>query len=261
VQVPLVPLRILVLAFGQPWEGSALVQGTFVRKSYENRLLASLPSGVIRELAPHLAPIDLPMGQTLHSPSQNVDKVYFLEEGICSVVVTLGTGATVEVGRIGREGFVGMAAILGGRRSPNRFFMAIAGHGYSIKAKSLLLQSESSPQLRNCLLRSVQSLFVQTAQTAACNRVHALPERLARWLLMSDDSIKADHAPVTQEFLAMMLGTRPSSISVAASILQKGGLISYRRGRMKIQNRAGLEEAACECYQVVRDEYSRIALV
>jgi CRP-like cAMP-binding protein len=154
-----------------------------------------------------------------------------------------------------------MSAILGGGQSPYRFFMALPGHGYAIKTKSLLLQTEASAKLRNCLLRSVQSLLVQTAQTAACNRMHGLPERLARWLLMCDDRVQTDRAPITQELLAMMLGTRPSSISVAASALQKGGLIAYSRGLMRIRNRPGLVEAACECYQVVNKEYLRLGLL
>jgi CRP-like cAMP-binding protein len=149
---------------------------------------------------------------------------------------------------------------LGASVSPNRFFMGLPGHGYSIKGKSLVLQMEASSLLRDCLLRSVQSLLVQIAQTAACNRMHELPGRLARWLLMCDDKIEADLAPVTQEFLAMTLGTRASSISVAASVLQKDGLIAYRRGRMKIQDRAGLAGVACECYRVVNDEYLGLGL-
>jgi CRP-like cAMP-binding protein len=224
-------------------------------------LLASLPASAIKQLAPHLVAVDLPKDKTLHNPGQTVDTVYFLEEGICSIVVTLGSGATVEVGRIGREGFVGAAAVLGAGHSPNRFFMSIAGHGYSIKAKTLLLHTDESSESRHCFLRSVQSLLVQTAQTAACNRMHELPERLARWLLMCDDRIQTDSAPITQEFLAMMLGTRPSSISVATGVLQKSGLIRYSRGRMRIQDRAGLAKAACECYQVVKDEYHRLGPV
>lgn len=234
------------------------MQSTSLRKIYKNRLLASMPPHAIEQLALHLIPVDLPMNHILHQAGHFIDRVYFLEEGICSMVVTLGTGATVEVGRIGNEGFVGVAAILRVSQSPNRFFMALPGHGYSIEVETLLLHAEASSQLRNCLLRSVQSLLVQTAQTAACNRMHELPERLARWLLMCDDRIQTPDVPVTQEFLAMMLGTRPSSISVAASGLQKAGLISYSRGLMKIQDRAGLAEAACECYQAVNDEYSRI---
>jgi len=231
------------------------------QKTYKNMLLASLPADLILQIAPRLVPVNLPKDQTLHHPGLSVESVYFLEEGICSMVVALASGGTVEVGRIGREGFVGMSAILGGGQSPYRFFMALPGHGYAIKTKSLLLQTEASAKLRNCLLRSVQSLLVQTAQTAACNRMHGLPERLARWLLMCDDRVQTDRAPITQELLAMMLGTRPSSISVAASALRKGGLIAYSRGLMRIRNRPGLVEAACECYQVVNKEYLRLGLL
>jgi CRP-like cAMP-binding protein len=237
------------------------VQTTSIQKTYKNKILASLPASVIEQLVPHLVPVSLPKEQTLHRPGQPVDRVYFLEEGICSMVVTLETGAIIEVGRIGREGFVGMAAILGAGHSPYRFFMALPGRGYTIRATTLLLQTAGSSHLRDCLLRSVQSLLVQTAQTAACNRMHGLPKRLARWLLMCDDRMQTDHAPITQELLAMMLGTRPSSISVAASALQRGGLISYSRGLMKIQDRPGLTEAACECYQVVNKEYLRLGLL
>jgi CRP-like cAMP-binding protein len=214
------------------------------QKTYKNRLLASLPADLILQIAPHLVPVNLPKDQTLHHPGRVVDRVYFLEEG-----------------RIGREGFVGMSAILGAGHSPYRFFMAFPGHGYAIKTKTLLMQTETSSKLRNCLLRSVQSLLVQTAQTAACNRMHELPERLARWLLMCDDRAQTDRAPITQELLAMMLGTRPSSISVAASALRKGGLIAYSRGLMRIRNRPGLVEAACECYQFVNNEYLRLGLL
>jgi len=237
------------------------MQSSSFQKPYKNRLLASLPEPVIEQLAPHLWPVDLFMNQTLHDPSQPADTVYFLEEGFCSIVVTMETGATVEVGIVGRDGFVGMAAILDAGRSPNRCFMAIPGHGYSIKARTLRAQSDASSQLRNCLLRSVQSQLVQTAQTAACNRIHTLPERLARCLLMCYDRIQADHATITQESLAMMLGTDRSSISVAAGVLQKSGLIAYSRGDMKIQDRAGLVSAACECYQVVNDECFRLGLL
>jgi CRP-like cAMP-binding protein len=230
-------------------------------KTYKNKILASLPPNVLRQIAEHLVPVTLPKYETLHHPGQIVDHVYFLEDGICSMVVILESGNVVEVGGVGREGFVGMAAVLGSVQSPYRFFMALPGHGYAIRAKTLLLHTESSCELRSILLRSVQSLLVQTAQTAACNRMHELPERLARWLLMCDDRIEADHAPVTQELLAMMLGTRPSSISVAASALKKSGLISYSRGLMRIKDRDGLIEAACECYHVINKEYLRLGLL
>jgi CRP-like cAMP-binding protein len=217
-----------------------------------------LPPVIIEELAPHLLPVDLPMNRILHDAGQTVDTLYFLEDGICSIVVTMESGFTVEVGRIGRFGFVGIAAVLGAVHSPNRCFMQIPGNGYAIDAKTLLLQSEAFSELRMCLLRSVQSLLVQTAQNAACNRLHELPERLARWLLMCHDRIPADQVPITQELLATMLGTRRSTVSIAAGQLQKAGFIAYSRGHMTIQNRAGLVNAACECYQVVEDESIRL---
>jgi CRP-like cAMP-binding protein len=217
-----------------------------------------LPTTLIEQLTPHLQPVDLPLHRILQQPGEVVDKVYFLEDGICSMVVTMESGAMIEVGRIGRDEFVGMAAVLGVSHAPYRCLMAIPGHGYSIQAKTLLHQSDSTAQLRVCLLRSVHSLLVQTAQTAACNRVHELPQRLARWILMCDDRIDTDYAPVTQDLLAMMLGTRRSSVSVAAGVLQKAGLIEYKRGRLTIQDRAGLVKAACECYGVVNEEYLRL---
>jgi CRP-like cAMP-binding protein len=232
-----------------------------LQKTFKNRILASLPANVIEQIAPHLVPVDLPKDHTLYHPGQIVESVYFLEEGISSMVVTLETGTAIEVRTTGRDGFVGAVAVLGAGHSPYRFFMALPGHGYTIKVKTLLLHTEASSHLRNCLLRSIQSLLVQTAQTAACNRMHELPQRLARWLLMCDDRMQIDHSPITQEFLAMTLGTRPSSISLAASALQKGGFISYSRGFMKIRNRVGLVGAACECYQVVNNEYLRLGLM
>jgi CRP-like cAMP-binding protein len=169
-------------------------------------------------------------------------------------------GSSVEVGFIGREGFVGTAAVLDSGSSPNRYFMQVPGYGYRIKAKVLRELADTCAPLRLCLLRAVQGLLVQTAQTAACNRLHNLEERLARWLLMCRDRVQSDQILVTQEFLATMLGTRRSSVTVAAGMLQKAGLITSTRGRVAILDHAGLADAACECYQVVHDEYVRLGL-
>ena len=229
--------------------------------TYKNRLLAALPAHEIQELAPHLIPVDLPKDLTLQQPGQTVEAVYFLEEGICSIVAAMEDGMTVEVGIIGRDGFVGTPAALGAGHSPNRCFMQIPGYGFRVKAKILSEQSDASRPLRLCLLRSVQGLLVQTAQSAACNRVHELHERLARWLLMCRARIQTDQFLITQEFLAGMLGTRRSSVTIAAGILQKAGLIIYLRGHLTIQNHAGLKNAACECYKIVQDEYLRLGLL
>ena len=228
---------------------------------YQNRILASLSPADIDSLAPHLSTIELPMNHPLHSPSQESGMVYFLEDGVCSIVATMENGATVEVGLIGRDGFVGMAAALGTSHLPNRCFMQIPGHGFCIKSQILIQHIKQSRELHLALLRGVQGLMVQTAQTAACNRVHELHERLARWLLMCYDRVRANPVPITQEFLAMMLGTGRSSVTVAAGALQKAGLIAFARGHVTIKNHAGLVEASCECYQVVHDEYVRLKLL
>jgi CRP-like cAMP-binding protein len=167
-------------------------------------------------------------------------------------------GTTVEVGLIGREGFVGIPAMLGTISSPFRSFMQIPGSGFRVKTKVLLEQCDASAALRLCLLRCVHGILMQTAQTAACNRVHDLHERLARWLLMCQDRVQDDQIVITQELLAIMLGTRRSTVAVASAVLQKAGFITHTRGRVIIHDRPGLANAACECYQVVRDEFVRL---
>ena len=237
------------------------MQSIPVPQTYKNRILASLPACEIERLAPHLSPVTLKLSRTLHDPGQVVDTVYFLEDGLCSIVVTMKTGNTIEVGITGRDGFVGVPAVLGTGHSPNRSFMQIAGHGFSVKANILLEQLEESSELRRCLQGGIQGLLVQTAQTAACNRVHELEERLARWLMMCHDRVQNDHFAITHEFLAMMLGTRRTSVTVAAGILYDAGLIEYSRGKVTIKDREGLAHAACECYQIIHDEYVRLGLL
>jgi CRP-like cAMP-binding protein len=232
-----------------------------VPQAYKNRVLASLPAVEIKCLAPHLSPVTLKINRNLHDPGQTIDTVYFLEEGVCSVVVTMENGNSVEVGIIGRDGFVGLSGVLGTERSPNRAFMQIPGHGFSVKAKVLQEQCEVSSELRLRFQRFVQAMLVQTAQTAACNRVHELEERLARWLLMCQDRVQNDRIPITHEFLAMMLGTRRTTVTVAAGMLHKAGLIAYSRGNVTIENRKGLEQAACECYHIIHEEYARLGLL
>jgi CRP-like cAMP-binding protein len=229
--------------------------------TYNNRLLASLPAEAIELLAPHLKLIDLPRNRTLKRPNQAADGAYFLEGGVCSILANMEDGTSVDVGLIGREGFVGTAAVLDTGRSPNWHFMRIPGYGFRMKAPVLRALADTCTPLRLCLLRSVQGLLVQIAQTAACNRLHDLHERLARWLLMCRNRVESDQILITQESLATMLGTRRSSVTVAAGILQKAGLITCTRGRVSILDHAGLAAAACECYQVVHDEYVRLGLL
>lgn len=156
---------------------------------------------------------------------------------------------------------VGLPAVLGSDRAANRTFIHLPGDGFSVKAEILRQQAQSSSELRSCVQLAVQGYLAQTAQTAACNRIHELEERLARWLLMCSDRLQSDHIPITHEFLAMMLGTRRSSVSIAAGILHKSGLITYSRGSVTIKNREGLTHAACKCYQSVLEEYVQLGLL
>ena len=229
--------------------------------SFKNRILSALPATVMQQVSPHLSAVDLPRNRTLDEANRAADYVYFLEDGVCSIVTTMENGTGVEVGVIGSEGFVGISAALGSDFSPNRYFMQIPGYGFCMKTGIFTGLVDLNAPLRLCLLRSVQGLLVQTAQTAGCNRLHELHERLARWLLMCRDRVQSDQILVTQEFLAIMLGTRRSSVTVAAGILQKAGLITGSRGCVTVQDHTGLEDAACECYQVVHDEYVRLGLL
>jgi CRP-like cAMP-binding protein len=231
------------------------------KTSYENRLLAALPEPVINQLAPYLTRVQLPKNLTLHAPGKTIESVYFVEAGICSIVATVEDGECIEVGLTGREGFVGTSAVLGAGRSPNRAFMQIAGHGYRVPVSILMRLMNTHAPLRDCLWLSVHAQMVQTAQTAACNRVHELHERLARWLLMCYDRVKESLIPITQEFLATMLGTRRSSVNLAAGTLQKAGLIRCTRGRVILLDRDGLIAASCECYRVCHDETVRLGLL
>ena len=239
------------------WEPEVTIQQPF-----KNQILASLPAAEAARLFPHLRPQIFKRNQTLYDLRQRVETVYFLENGLCFIATTMEDGGAVGVGIIGREGFVGATALLGGGNSPYRSFVQIAGSGYAIKAKTLAEQFQSgSSQLSLSLRRHLQAMIVQISQTAVCNRVHELEERLARWLLMCHDRVQLDDLPITHELLAMMLGTRRSSVTVAAGILQKAGLIRYSHGHVRIENRKGLEKAACECYSIVQDEYVRLGLL
>jgi CRP-like cAMP-binding protein len=231
------------------------------QQPYKNRVLAAMSAWDIQRLSVHLVPVTLKSKRSLHEQGEQIDTVYFLEDAVASVVITMENGSTVEVGLIGRDGVVGLPAVMGTGRAANRTFIQLPGHGFSVKAKILREQAEASSELRSCLQLAVQGYLAQTAQTAACNRVHELEERLARWLLMCSDRVQSDHIPITHEFLAMMLGTRRSSVTVAAGVLHKAGLITYSRGSVTIQNRDGLVLAACECYQSVHEEYTRLGLL
>jgi CRP-like cAMP-binding protein len=226
---------------------------------FKNRVLASLPRSELNRLKPHLAPVVLEQHTNLLD-GKNSD-AYFLEEGIASVVVSLSNGATVEVGVIGRDGVVGIPILLGADSAPGRTFMQIAGSGFCIEGSLLRKEFERAGELRHYLQRYMHGFMVQTAQTAVCNRLHSIEERLSRWLLTCRDRTGSDELRLTHDFLGQMLGAPRSTVTLAAGLLQRAGLIDYSRGDVMIQNHVELAKVACECYRTVRDEFRRLQLL
>jgi CRP-like cAMP-binding protein len=227
---------------------------------YKNRILASLPKAEIARLAPHLSPLTLEIGTTLLGPDEHITHAYFLESGLASVVVAMADGNTVETGITGNDGVVGIPVLLGTKSMPTRTFIQIAGAGYRIPAQRLFEAYEKPGMLRKQINRYFQAHLAQTAQTAACNRLHDIQERLARWLLICHDRMESDTFHLTHEFLGHMLGTPRTTVTLAAGLLHKAGLVDYSRGKVHIKNRKGLEEAACECYKTIRDEFERLGI-
>jgi CRP-like cAMP-binding protein len=221
-------------------------------KAIANVILLSLPDAEYNMLRPHLEPLELPQYKILHEPGEKIDFAYFLNEGMASLVVLSRDGRSVEVGVVGREGMVGMSVIVGLQRGTFRSIMQMAGSGVRIRSEifsDILLNASS---LRSGLSRFGLMHGMQVAQLAACNRLHEIVQRLARWLLMCQDRCDSQLLPLTHEFLAQMLGTGRPSVSLAAGVLESAGLIENLRGTVKILNRKGLEETACECYGVIQ---------
>ena len=233
---------------------SQLQQQSAVR----NRLLAALPPDGFAALAPALRPVELDFRQTLHRPDRPLEAAYFPESGMVSMLAPLEEGQTMEVGIVGREGLVGLPVVLGADSATTEALVQMQGAALRVPAPELRDAFGRSAALRAVLLRYAQAHHAQVVQTAACNGQHAVDERFARWMLMAHDRAGGDEFPMTQEFMAMMLGVRRAGISVAAGTLQKAGVIDYAYGRVAVLDRAGLEAASCECYATVRRQYERL---
>jgi CRP-like cAMP-binding protein len=227
--------------------------------TFRNEILASLPDDDITALMPMLTRVSLVSQQVLHERETPIVDVFFIENGIASLSADTLDEGQVEVGLTGWEGFVGASVILNpDALSVHRAFVQVNGSAYRMSAVALRAAIERSGRLRDRCLRYVDLLMVQTSQAAACNARHNLPERLARWLLMTRDRVDTHHLPVTQEFLSIMLGVRRAGVSLAASALQTGGLIRQSRGRITIIDNAGLEAASCDCYRIIQQSRNRI---
>ncbi len=218
-----------------------------------NVILLSLPDDEFQFIRPHLEAVDLPQYQILHEPGERLDYGYFINDGMTSLVVITKDGRSVEVGIVGREGMVGMPLIVGMQRGLWRGIMQIAGSGVRLRSEILEEILLVSPNLRLELNRYALLHGLQVAQIAACNRLHEIEQRLARWLLMCQDRVDSQMLNLTHEFLAQMLGTGRPSVTLATGILERAGMIQNFRGTVKIINRKQLEDSACECYGVIQN--------
>lgn len=224
----------------------------------ENKILAALSTSAYQRLVPHLERVNLPLQQVLYKAGEPITHVYFLNQAIASLVCIQEDGSTVEAGVVSNDGMVGLPVIWGGNSTTTTAFIQVANDGMRMKAEHLIAEFKRGGELQSLLLRYTQALFTQVTQTAACNRLHTIEERLARWLLIVSDRVQSDRFPRTQEFIAQMLGCRRAGVTVAAGILSRAGMISYRRGYITILNREDLENASCECYSIVKNEYARL---
>ncbi len=224
----------------------------------QNHLLAALPAEDRARLIPHLERVPMPLGDVLYESGSELRHVYFPTTSIVSLLYVMLDGASAEIAVVGNEGIIGVALFMGGESMPNRAVVQSAGHAYRLKGQLLKQEFNRSGELQHLLLRYTQALLTQMAQTAVCNRHHSLDQQLCRWLLLSLDRLPSDELVMTQELIANMLGVRREGVTEAAGNLQKAGLITYRRGRIRVLDRAGLEARACECYAVVKTEFDRL---
>lgn len=221
-----------------------------------NKILAQLPS-TSRQWLQSLELVKLPTGTVLCEPDEQVDQVYFVNSALVSIVSTNSEGAAVEIGMVGYEGMVGVAAILGGV-TPYRAIVQMGGEAYRVNGRKLAEEFRNNPFLRDLLLKYTNAFIIQIAQSSICNCYHSLQERLCRWLLVARDAVRNDVLYMTHDVIARLLGTRRASVTVAAGLLQRAGLIKISRGQLTILDPAGLEAMACECYGMMREGIRRL---
>ncbi|MCU1342451.1 MAG: transcriptional regulator, Crp/Fnr family [Candidatus Acidoferrum typicum] len=230
---------------------------SFDGQTIYNAILLDLPRRECENVFAKMELVQTPPRFVLNESAEYIKFVYFVNSGLISILNIMSDGKSVEVGLTGKEGFVGLPVAVGFQTSPTRALTQIAGTAFRVNAKAIENILRECPELEKHLHRYALELALQGAQLAACNRLHEVDERLARWLLMSQDRVGTPNLSLTQESLSMMLGTRRASVTIAAGILQKAGFITYQRGHVKIQSRAGLENAACECYRILNKQLKR----
>ena len=223
-----------------------------------NRLLAALPRAEYVRLLPYLEKVSLAYQQRLYDANTPIPYVWFIERGVASVIRDTQDGPLIEICVIGNEGLVGLPVFLGSESTPRHVLVQVPGAGLRMRATIFRREVRAGSPLHDLLHPYTQAIINQMAQGMVCNRMHSIAQRCARWLLLTHDRVSSDQFPLTQEFLAHMLGVRRASVSTVASKLQKAGLIRYSRGVITILDRPGLEAAACECYRIIEAEYDRL---
>jgi CRP-like cAMP-binding protein len=223
-----------------------------------NRLLAALPAREYRRLRPGLEPVALAQKQVLYQPGDRIRWAYFPGGGVVSLVALMSDGSRTEAGVIGREGVVGVPALLGGGTSPFQAIVQNAGDAVRMDAGALRTEVTRGGALRRLFDLYFDALHTQVGQLAACNRLHTVEQRYCCWLLMTQDRVGAERFSLTQEFMAQMLGTNRTGVTEVAGRLQREGLIHYLRGKLAVRDRPGLEATACECYRAIRRRYERL---
>ena len=224
----------------------------------QNHLLAALPADDYTRLAPDLELIPMPLGWALYESGDQLGYLYFPTTSIVSLLYVMESGASAEIAITGNEGLVGISLFMGGESTPSRAVVQSAGNGYRLRSNILKREFALGGNLQHLALRYTQALITQMAQTAVCNRHHAVDQQLCRWLLLSLDRLHGDELLMTQELIANMLGVRREGVTEAAGKLQDEGLIRYSRGHIKVLDRAKLEKRVCECYAVVKKEFDRL---
>jgi CRP-like cAMP-binding protein len=225
---------------------------------FQNRLLAALPTADYQRLLPQLEAVPLELGVALYESGGEQGYVYFPTASIVSLLYVMQDGASAEIAVVGHEGVVGISLFMGGETTPSRAVVQSAGAAHRLRGALLKAEFERGGPLQLLLLRYTQALITQMAQTAVCNRHHAVEQQLCRWLLLSLDRLSSNELIMTQELIANMLGVRREGVTEAAGKLQAAGLIEYSRGKITVLNRPKLEAQVCECYAVVKREYDRL---
>ena len=224
----------------------------------QNRLIAALPPEDYARLLPGLELVQMPLGSAIYESGVQMDHLYFPTTSLVSLLYVMESGASAEIAVTGNEGLVGISLLMGGESTPSRAVVQSAGYGYRLKASVSKREFALGGKLQHLALRFMQALITQMAQTAVCNRHHAIDQQLCRWMLLSLDRLPGNELRMTQELIANMLGVRREGVTEAAGKLQAEGLIRYRRGNITVLDRPRLEQRVCECYAVVKKEYDRL---